>query len=98
MAAVVALMAKDRGGPSIRFQALMWPVTDANFVTPNRITSLPRVDSLHKRNMMNGFGQLQYRSKRAIGNLCLSIAIHDRGTSWATTALIQTAGNDVFAR
>ncbi len=33
MAAVVALMAKDRGGPDIRFQVLMWPVTDANFDT-----------------------------------------------------------------
>src|SRR5690606_7042531 len=33
MAAVVALMAKDRGGPEIRFQSLMWPVTDANFDT-----------------------------------------------------------------
>jgi len=33
MAAVVALMAKDRGGPEIRFQGLMWPVTDANFDT-----------------------------------------------------------------
>jgi acetyl esterase len=33
MAAAVALMAKDKGGPDIRFQALMWPVTDANFDT-----------------------------------------------------------------
>ena len=33
MAAVVSLMAKDRGGPAIRFQGLMWPVTDANFDT-----------------------------------------------------------------
>ncbi|HVJ68293.1 MAG TPA: alpha/beta hydrolase, partial [Caulifigura sp.] len=33
MAAVVALMAKDRRGPAIRFQALLWPVTDANFDT-----------------------------------------------------------------
>jgi acetyl esterase len=33
MAAVVALMAKDKGGPAIRFQALMWPVTDADFDT-----------------------------------------------------------------
>lgn len=31
MAAVVALMAKDKHGPSIRFQVLLWPVTDANF-------------------------------------------------------------------
>ncbi|WP_109480161.1 alpha/beta hydrolase [Paraburkholderia sp. C35] len=31
MAAVVSLMAKDKHGPDIRFQGLMWPVTDANF-------------------------------------------------------------------
>src|SRR5271166_3593503 len=33
MAATVSLMAKDRGGPTIRFQALMWPVTNADFDT-----------------------------------------------------------------
>ncbi|AZO86671.1 alpha/beta hydrolase [Stutzerimonas stutzeri] len=33
MAAVVALMAKDKGTPAIKFQALLWPVTDANFET-----------------------------------------------------------------
>jgi len=33
MAAVVGLMAKDEGGPAIRFQALLWPVTDADFDT-----------------------------------------------------------------
>lgn len=31
MAAVVSLMAKDKGAPAIRFQALLWPVTDARF-------------------------------------------------------------------
>ncbi|MDJ1500784.1 alpha/beta hydrolase [Xanthocytophaga agilis] len=31
MAAVVALMAKDKKGPEIKFQLLLWPVTDANF-------------------------------------------------------------------
>ncbi|MGJ7497759.1 alpha/beta hydrolase [Variovorax sp. RT4R15] len=31
MAAVVSLMAKDKGEPKIRFQALLWPVTDASF-------------------------------------------------------------------
>ncbi|WP_186210115.1 alpha/beta hydrolase [Burkholderia gladioli] len=31
MAAVVSLMAKDKGGPAIRFQGLLWPVTDHNF-------------------------------------------------------------------
>ncbi|MEB0011519.1 alpha/beta hydrolase [Glaciimonas sp. Gout2] len=33
MATVVALMAKDRGGPPLRAQILFWPVTDANFET-----------------------------------------------------------------
>jgi acetyl esterase/lipase len=33
MAAVVALMAKDRGRPNIRCQVLLWPVTDAAFDT-----------------------------------------------------------------
>ncbi|EIF33364.1 esterase/lipase [Burkholderia sp. Ch1-1] len=31
MAAVVSLMAKEKQGPAIRFQGLMWPVTDNNF-------------------------------------------------------------------
>jgi acetyl esterase len=33
MAAVVALMAKDRGRPDLRCQVLMWPVTNAAFDT-----------------------------------------------------------------
>jgi acetyl esterase len=31
MAAVIALMAKNRGTPAIRYQVLFWPVTNANF-------------------------------------------------------------------
>jgi acetyl esterase len=33
MAAAVTLMAKQRGGPKIRFQVLLYPVTDADFAT-----------------------------------------------------------------
>ena len=33
MTAVVALMAKDKKGPDLKFQLLLWPVTDANFET-----------------------------------------------------------------
>jgi acetyl esterase/lipase len=33
MAAVVSLMAKDKQGPAIKLQLLLWPVTDANFET-----------------------------------------------------------------
>lgn len=31
MSAVLALMAKDRNGPKIKLQILMWPILDANF-------------------------------------------------------------------
>ena len=31
MAAVVALMAKEKGTPALKFQLLLWPVTDASF-------------------------------------------------------------------
>jgi acetyl esterase/lipase len=31
MTAVLCLMAKDKGGPQIKFQLLLWPVTDADF-------------------------------------------------------------------
>lgn len=31
MSAVTALMAKDKNGPKIKFQLLLWPVTDASF-------------------------------------------------------------------
>ncbi len=33
LSAVVALMARDKGGPAIRFQLLIYPVTDADFTT-----------------------------------------------------------------
>ena len=33
MTAVIALMAKDKKGPKIKLQVLLWPVTDANFET-----------------------------------------------------------------
>lgn len=33
MAAVVSLMAKDKKGPAIKLQVLLWPVTNANFET-----------------------------------------------------------------
>ena len=35
LAAVVALMARDRNGPKIRFQLLVYPVTNARFDTPS---------------------------------------------------------------
>jgi acetyl esterase/lipase len=35
MSAVLSLMAKEKGGPKIQLQVLMWPVTDADFTKPS---------------------------------------------------------------
>lgn len=35
MSAVTALMAKEKNGPEIKFQLLLWPVTDATFSQPS---------------------------------------------------------------
>lgn len=35
MAAVVSLMSKEKGGPALRSQVLLWPVTDAGMNTPS---------------------------------------------------------------
>ena len=35
IATALTMLAKERGGPSIRFQLLFYPVTDANFDTPS---------------------------------------------------------------
>jgi len=35
LAAALTLLVKERGGPSIKFQVLFYPVTDANFDTPS---------------------------------------------------------------
>ncbi len=53
LATVTTLLAKERGGPPIDFQVLLYPGTDANFETPSlssiwspRILAHPRDDAL----------------------------------------------------
>ncbi|TKC92541.1 alpha/beta hydrolase [Trinickia terrae] len=53
MAAVVSLMAKDKQGPRIRFQGLMWPVTDHDFDNGSYITY--QKDRFLTRSMMKWF-------------------------------------------
>lgn len=95
MAAVVALMAKDQGGPSIRFQALLWPVTDANFDT----------QSYHEfaegrfltRNMMKWFWDSYttdpLEREEIYASPLRGMTEELRGLP---PALVQTAGNDVL--
>ena len=95
MAAVVALMAKDRGGPEIRFQALMWPVTDAYFET----------QSYHEfgegrfltRNMMRWFWDNYTTDAGERGEIYASpLRAMIEELRGLPPALIQTAGNDVL--
>src|SRR5690606_15932319 len=56
MAAVVALKAKEAGTPKLRFQLLLWPVTDASFETGSynqagqgHLLTRPPIDSVWDR-------------------------------------------------
>lgn len=95
MAAVVALMAKDRGGPDIRFQALMWPVTDAYFETA----------SYHEyaegrfltRNMMKWFWDNYTTDAGERSEIYASpLRAMTEELRGLPPALVQTAGNDVL--
>ena len=95
MAAVVALMAKDRGGPDIRFQALMWPVTDAYFDT----------QSYHEfaegrfltRNMMKWFWDNYTTDPNERAEIYASpLRAMTEELRGLPPALVQTAGNDVL--
>jgi acetyl esterase/lipase len=95
MAAVVSLMARDRGGPEIRFQALLWPVTDARFDTP----------SYHEfadgrfltRNMMKWFWDNYTTDPNERAEIYASpLRAMTEELRCLPPALVQTAGNDVL--
>jgi acetyl esterase/lipase len=95
MAAVVALMAKDRGGPSLRFQVLMWPVTDAYFDT----------ESYHQYaegrfltlNMMKWFWDNYTTDQNARAEIYASpLRAMTEELQGLPPALVLTAGNDVL--
>ncbi|MEE4101646.1 alpha/beta hydrolase [Pseudomonas viridiflava] len=95
MAAVVALMAKEKGTPALRYQVLLWPVTDANFNT----ASYEQYAEGHflTRNMMKWFWD-NYTTDAAQRNEIYASPLR------ATTeqlkglppALVQTASADVL--
>lgn len=95
MAAVVSLMAKDRGKPDIRFQALLWPVTDAYFDT----------ESYHEfaegrfltRNMMQWFWDNYTRDPNERSEIYASpLRAMTEELRGLPPAMVLTAGNDVL--
>jgi acetyl esterase/lipase len=95
MAAVVALMAKDCGTPTIRCQVLLWPVTDAAFDTG----SYGQFAEGHflTRNMMRWFWDSYSTEPRERQEVYVSPlrAMNERLKGLAP-ALIQTAEMDVL--
>jgi acetyl esterase/lipase len=94
-AGVISLMAKDKGGPAIRFTAMLWPVTDANFETGS-YRELAEGHFL-TRNMMKWFWDNyapDVRQRREIYASPLQATIEQlRGLP---PTLIQVAENDVL--
>src|SRR5471032_3032832 len=95
MAAVVSLMAKDKGTPAIKFQLLLWPVTDANFDTG----SYNQFAEGHflTRNMMKWFWDNYTTDANQRAEIYASpLRATTDQLKGLPPALIQTAGADVL--
>ncbi len=95
MATVVALMAKDKGGPKLRAEILFWPVVDANFETP----SYKQFAEGHflTRNMMKWFWDnytTDVAKRKEINASPLNATIEQ--LKGLPPTFIQTAENDVL--
>ncbi|WP_460137164.1 alpha/beta hydrolase [Pseudomonas sp. S1_E04] len=95
MAAVVSLMAKDKGTPAIRFQLLLWPVTDASFET----ASYNQYAEGHflTRNMMKWFWDNYTTDAKQRAEIYASpLRATTEQLKGLPPALVQTAGADVL--
>ncbi|QEY63663.1 alpha/beta hydrolase [Metapseudomonas lalkuanensis] len=95
MAAVVSLMAKDKGTPKIRFQALLWPVTDSNFNN----ASYNQFENGHflTRNMMKWFWNSYTTDPRQRAEIYASpLQASTEQLKGLPPALVQTAEFDVL--
>jgi acetyl esterase/lipase len=95
MTAAVALMAKSKGGPSIKLQAMLWPVTDANFETSS-YNELGEGRFLTK-NMMKWFWDNYLPDEEKRREIYASpLQATKEQLKGLPPALIQTAENDVL--
>ena len=95
MAAVVALMAKDKKGPAIKLQVLFWPVTNAYFETESY--NLFGKDRFLTKNLMMWMWDnytTDVNQRKEIYASPLQATVEQlRGLP---TALVQTAENDIL--
>lgn len=95
MAAVISLMAKEKGGPDIKLQVLLWPVTDANFETAS-YNEMAQERFLTKNMMVwfwdNYLPDTEKRKEIYASPLQASLA----QLKGLPPALVQTAENDVL--
>ncbi|WP_339531905.1 alpha/beta hydrolase [Pseudomonas mucidolens] len=95
MAAVVSLMAKDKGTPALKFQLLLWPVTDANFET----ASYNQYAEGHflTKNMMKWFWDNYTTDAKQRAEIYASpLRATAAQLKGLPPALVQTAGADVL--
>ncbi|SFQ02828.1 alpha/beta hydrolase [Parafilimonas terrae] len=95
MTAAIALMAKEKNGPAIKLQVMLWPVTDANFETGS-YKELGEGRFL-TRNMMIWFWDNYLPDKKARKDIYatpLNAGLEQ--LKGLPPALIQTAENDVL--
>ncbi len=95
MAAVTALMAKDKKGPDIKLQLLLWPVTNADFETESY--NLFAEERFLTKNMMKWFwdNYLPDTSKRS-EIYASPLQATTEQLKGLPPALVQTAENDVL--
>lgn len=95
MAAVVSLMAKDKQGPAIRFQGLMWPVTDSNF-DDGSYKAFPEGHFL-TRSMMKWFWDAYLKDPKQRQEIYASpLRASNEELKGLPPALIQVAESDVL--
>jgi acetyl esterase len=95
MAAVVALMAKEKKGPEIKLQVLFWPVTDADFETAsyNQFST----GRFLSKNMMVWFWNNYTMDKTERNQIYASpLRASSEQLKGLPPALVQTAENDVL--
>ena len=95
MTAAVVLMAKEKGGPSIKLQVMLWPVTDANFETVSYKEF--GAQRFLTKNMMTWFWDAYLPDKNKRKEIFASpLQASLEQLIGLPSALIQTAENDVL--